>query len=153
MGDPGLIPGSGRHPGEGHAWQPTPVVLPGKPHGQRSLVGYSQWGREELDTTERLMLLPLFKQSVHTGCQRLSVEKATEKLTSNFLLFWLPWVFVAMQGSVCLWGRGCSRRGGFPCCRARAAVAGLHGLPCCSACGIFPDQGLNARPLHWQAAS
>ena len=25
-------------------WQPTPVFLPGKPHGQRSLVGYSPWG-------------------------------------------------------------------------------------------------------------
>ena len=33
-------------------WQPTPVFLPGKFHGQRSLVGYSQWGCKELDTTE-----------------------------------------------------------------------------------------------------
>ena len=30
-------------------WQPTPVFLPGEPHGQRSLVGYSPWGRKELD--------------------------------------------------------------------------------------------------------
>ena len=35
-------------------WQPTPVLLPGKSHGRRSLVGYSPWGREESDTTERL---------------------------------------------------------------------------------------------------
>ena len=35
-------------------WHPTPVLLPGKSHGRRSLVGYSPWGREELDTTERL---------------------------------------------------------------------------------------------------
>ena len=35
-------------------WQFTPVLLPGKSHGQRSLVGYSPWGRKELDTTERL---------------------------------------------------------------------------------------------------
>ena len=35
-------------------WQPTPVFLPGKSHGQRSLVGYSSWGHSELDTTERL---------------------------------------------------------------------------------------------------
>ena len=35
-------------------WQPTPVLVPGKSHGQRSLVGYSPWGREESDTTERL---------------------------------------------------------------------------------------------------
>ena len=35
-------------------WHPTPVLLPGKSHGRRSLVGCSPWGREELDTTERL---------------------------------------------------------------------------------------------------
>ena len=32
----------------------TPVLLPGKSHGQRSLVGYSLWGRKESDTTEQL---------------------------------------------------------------------------------------------------
>ena len=35
-------------------WHPTPVPLPGKSHGQRSLVGCSLWGREESDSTERL---------------------------------------------------------------------------------------------------
>ena len=35
-------------------WHPTPVLLPGKSHGQRSLVGYSPWGHKELDMTERL---------------------------------------------------------------------------------------------------
>ena len=34
-------------------WQPTPVLLPGKFHGWRSLVGYSQWGCKESDTTEQ----------------------------------------------------------------------------------------------------
>ena len=33
-------------------WQPTLVFLPGESHGQRSLVGYSPWGQEELDRTE-----------------------------------------------------------------------------------------------------
>ena len=37
-------------------WQPTPVFfrifLPGKSHGQRSMVGYSPWGHKESDTTE-----------------------------------------------------------------------------------------------------
>ena len=33
---------------------PTPVLLPGKSHGRRSLVGCSPWGRQESDTTERL---------------------------------------------------------------------------------------------------
>ena len=35
-------------------WHPTPVLLPGKSHGRRSLVDYSPWGLEESDTTERL---------------------------------------------------------------------------------------------------
>ena len=34
------------------AWQPTPVFLPGESHGERSLEGYSPWGRKELDKTE-----------------------------------------------------------------------------------------------------
>ena len=33
-------------------WQPTPVFLPGEPHGQRSLVGYSPWGCKESDVIE-----------------------------------------------------------------------------------------------------
>ena len=32
--------------------QPTPIFLPGESHGQRSLEGYSLWGRKESDTTE-----------------------------------------------------------------------------------------------------
>ena len=47
-GDPGLIPGSGRSPREGNSnpkWYPTPVLLPGKSHGWRSLVGCTPWGR------------------------------------------------------------------------------------------------------------
>ena len=35
-------------------WYPTPVLLPGKSHGRKSLVGCSSWGRQESDTTERL---------------------------------------------------------------------------------------------------
>ena len=34
------------------AQQPTPVLLPGESHGQRSLAGYSPWGHTESDTTE-----------------------------------------------------------------------------------------------------
>ena len=38
-----------------------PIIWPGKSHGRRTLVGYSPWGRKELDTTERLHL-----PSLHT---------------------------------------------------------------------------------------
>ena len=34
--------------------QSSPVFLPEESHGQRSLVGYSSWGRKELDTTEEI---------------------------------------------------------------------------------------------------
>jgi len=34
------------------SWQPIPVFLPGKSHGQRSLVGYSPWGCKEWDMTK-----------------------------------------------------------------------------------------------------
>ena len=34
-------------------WQPTPVLLPGGSHGQRSLAGYSPWSRKEWDMAER----------------------------------------------------------------------------------------------------
>ena len=33
----------------------TPVFLPGKSNGQRSLVGYSPWGHKESDTTEHAL--------------------------------------------------------------------------------------------------
>ena len=54
------------------AWQPIPVFLPGESRGQRSLVGYSPWGRKELDTTERLTLL-LFTYYYYMSDSRLGV--------------------------------------------------------------------------------
>ena len=61
-GDPGLIPGLGRTPGEGNGNQysffflSTPVFVPGEFHGQRSLAGCTPWGHREWDTTEQLTL-------------------------------------------------------------------------------------------------
>ena len=46
-------------------WQPTPVLLPGKSHGQRSLVGYSPWGRKELDTMSDFHFTHLFLLLLH----------------------------------------------------------------------------------------
>ena len=50
-GDSGSIPRSGRSWRK--KWQLTPVFLPGKSHGQRSLAGYSPWACKDLDTTEQ----------------------------------------------------------------------------------------------------
>ena len=53
IGDVGLIPGSGDS--LERKWQPNPIFLPGKFHGQRSLVGYyCPWVCKELNMTERL---------------------------------------------------------------------------------------------------
>ena len=52
VGDPSLIPGSGRCIPWRRAWLPTPVFLPGELRGQRSLAGYSPWGRKELVTSD-----------------------------------------------------------------------------------------------------
>ena len=48
--DAGSGPGLGR-PWR-RAWKPTPVLLPGEAHEQRSLAGYSSWGRKESCKTE-----------------------------------------------------------------------------------------------------
>ena len=65
-GDPGLIPGLERSPGE---WDrlPTPVFLPGKSHGQRRLVDYSPWGRKRGGhdlTTEQARMKGLYLQII-----------------------------------------------------------------------------------------
>ena len=52
-GDTGLVPGSGRSPGGGK-WQPTPVVLLGKSHGQRRLLGYIHGVAKEWDKTQQV---------------------------------------------------------------------------------------------------
>ena len=53
-----LIPGLGKFPGEENG-NPFLYFLPGKSHGQRSLVGYSPWGCKEVETTEGLTLSSL----------------------------------------------------------------------------------------------
>ena len=51
VGDPRFNPWVGKIPWRGK-WQPALVFSPGEFHGQRSLVGYSPWGRKELDVAE-----------------------------------------------------------------------------------------------------
>ena len=85
----------------------------------------------------------------------------------EFILFlWLCWVFVSVRGLslvVASGGHSSSRCAGLSLsrplllrstgsrCAGSAIVA--HGPSCSAACGIFPDQGSNPCPLHWQADS
>ena len=69
VGRPGFHPWVGKIPW-GRKWQPTPVPLPGKSHRQRSLIGYSPWGRKESDTTEWLH----FTYSSRKGFQQVRMS-------------------------------------------------------------------------------
>ena len=103
-----------------------------------------------------------------------SVYSVVSLFFLNLFIFWVRWVFIAVCGLSLVVARGptlqCSARashcGGFSCCGARAlgaqasvvvvfvsSVVVAPGLSCSMACGIFPDQGWNRCPLHWQADS
>ena len=64
----GLIPRLGNIPWR-RKWQSTPVFLPGKFRGQRSLVGYSSWDCKESDMTERLSTVHRVSISFNLGDQ------------------------------------------------------------------------------------
>ena len=56
------------------AWQPTPLLLPGRSHGQRSLAGYSPWGCKESDTTEQLHFLSFYYNKCNILSHNVSVS-------------------------------------------------------------------------------
>ena len=79
---------------------------------------------------------------------------------------WLCWVFVSVRGLspvAASGGHSSSRCAGLSLSRPLSlrstgsrragSVIVAHGPSCSTACGIFPDQGLNPCPLHWQADS
>ena len=83
-----------------------------------------------------------------------------------FIYFWLCWVFVSVQGLSLVaasGGHSSSRCAGLSLSqplflrstssRRAGSVVVAHGSSCSAACGIFPDQGSNPCPRHWQADS
>ena len=69
------------------AMAPTPVLLPGKSHGQRSLVGCSPWGHKESDTTERLHF---FTSALRETSPMLSFPPALIPVLPSSLFLRLP---------------------------------------------------------------
>ena len=71
-------------------WQPTPALLPGESHGQRSLAGYSPQGCKELDRTEQLILLlyttiqNYTKRKTIKGSQTIFNNQTTTTTTKTF---------------------------------------------------------------------
>ena len=73
-------------------WQPTPVFLPGKSHGQRSLKGYSSWGLKESDTTERLHFRALEHSFLRNhGCEILWWSTADNLISHSFYHCWVSY--------------------------------------------------------------
>ena len=83
-----------------------------------------------------------------------------------YLFIWLCWVFVSVRGlplAAASGGHSSSRCTGLSLSwplllrstgsRCTGSVDVAHGPSCSAACGIFPDQGSNPCPLHWQADS
>ena len=83
-----------------------------------------------------------------------------------FFNFWLCWVFVSVRGHSLVaasGGHSSSRCTGLSLLwplllrstgsRRAGSVVVAHGPNCSAACGIFPDQGSNPCPLHWQVDS
>ena len=60
-------------------WRPTPVLLRGKSHGQRSLVGYSPWGRKESDATEWFHFTSLMAESKELKSLLMKVKAESDK--------------------------------------------------------------------------
>ena len=87
--DVGLIPGSGRFPGEGNTGN-TPVVLPGKFHGQRSLTGYSPCGRKESDMTEHTCLVFLLLKELFI---LFTISPLSEMSFANIFSLSIGWLF------------------------------------------------------------
>ena len=65
-------------------WQPTPVFLPRKFHGQRSLEGYSLWGPKELDWRRKWQPTPVFLPGESHGLQYMGSQEldTTEQLST-----------------------------------------------------------------------
>ena len=68
-------------------WQPTPVLLPGKSHGWKSMVGYSPWRCKEQDTIERLHFTSLQTLGWEELMPQVSVSKSI--FSSLFLCYLL----------------------------------------------------------------
>ena len=64
--------------------QPTPVFIPGKSHGPRSLVGYNLWGHKESDTTERLLCVCVCVKVIYEQTLKGSEGKRYEDIWRVF---------------------------------------------------------------------
>ena len=119
----------------------------------------AQWLRIHLPVQGTRVFFFFFKR-------QLGLLTFLKKLINLFIYFWLCWVFVSVRGLslvVASGGHSSSWCVGLSLSRPlllqstgsrrTGSVVVAHGPSCSAACGIFPDQGSNPCPLHWQADS
>ena len=131
-------------------------------------------------STDSLLSYMLLNLGMRTYVVKWILASFNNVTFFSFCKMFLSYLFLAAVGlCCCVWAfSSCSKQrllsscaawtscsGGFSCCRAQAleslfqqlqhagSVVVVCGLSCPLACGIFPDQGQNLCPLHWQVDS
>ena len=84
----GSIPGTKKIPWR-RKWQSAPVVLPGKPHEQKSLVDYSLWDRKKWDTTETNTFTFTLQSELHN---RMALSHSLSGKPPPFFFFCLWYI-------------------------------------------------------------
>ena len=100
--DVGLIPASARFPWR-RKWQPTPVILPGKSHGQRSQAGYSPWGSKRVGHTEQLSDNKTYSQAHSALCSAVTPvsPNSVQPCGPEPTRLPCPWNFSGNNAGVC----------------------------------------------------
>ena len=84
-------------------WQSTPVFLPGESCGQRSLMGYSPWGRKDADTAERLSMSTNWKEILKIGVLRTDLIITLVYLSKHHLNWCVNSFRLSKGVSHCWW--------------------------------------------------
>ena len=95
---------------------------------------------EQIEMAMFFFFFNLFLAALGLRCRAQAFSSCSEQ---GLLFVAVCWLLIAVASLVA--------EHGFLGMRASVVVA--HGLSCSAACGIFPDQGSNLCPLHWQADS
>ena len=110
-----------------------------------------------MDYTGWLKVIKVLKSGEEKEGEREDFLKVSFYKDLFIFIFWLWWIFIAVSGlslvAVCRFPFEVSCLVAEHELQSVGSVVVAHGLCCCKTCGIFPDQGSNPYPLHWQADS